>query len=262
MSDAGGSRRLLARIPPLRGLLPLVVFLAAWQALGPERSAYFPPPESWAASIASLIHTGRLAPALASTLFTFAGGLGIACVLGGALGLLIGRALVARRLFGPLLEFCRGLPPPVVVPLAVLLLGYAESLKLLIVVWVAVWPILLNVSAASGAVEPLLVDVSRTFHLNPVATLWKIVVPAALPAFLLGVRVALPLAIIITLLVEMVTMLPGIGSLIVSAQREYRSAEVYGLLVLVGLIGFALNSLFTVLEAAVLRRWPPPADAT
>jgi ABC-type nitrate/sulfonate/bicarbonate transport system permease component len=249
--------RALAGLPPMRGLLPLVVGLAVWQALGPERSPYVPRPSAWWNSIHAMILSGKLWPALASTLATFALALVIAGALGAVLGVLIGRSPIARRTLGPLFEFCRGLPPPVIVPVAVLLLGYAESLKLLVVTWVAIWPILLNVASATSLVDTLLLDVARTFRLSRVETLRKIVLPAVIPAFLLGMRVAVPLAIIITLLVEMVTSLPGIGSLIVIAQRQFRSADVYGLLVVVGLMGFILNNLFVVAEQVVLRRWPP-----
>lgn len=252
-------RRRFASLPPLRGLLPLVLFLAVWQAIDPRGSAYFPPPSAWWVSIVALVHNGRLFPALASTLLTIVLGMVIACVVGSAVGLLIGTSPAARRTLGPLLEFCRVLPPPVIVPIAVLLLGYAQSLKLLIVVWVAAWPVLLNVAAAAALVDPLLHEVSRSFRLDRLAWLRKIVLPSTIPAFLLGVRVAVPLAIIITLLVEMMTMLPGVGSLIVTAQREFRSAEVYGLFVLVGLMGFVLNNCFVLIEARLLRRWPPQA---
>jgi ABC-type nitrate/sulfonate/bicarbonate transport system permease component len=251
---------LLSGLPALRGLLPLVLLLAAWQALGPHGSPYFPPPSTWWTGVATLARAGRLMPALSSTLLTFVLAIAIACILGGATGILIGRSAAARRALGPLLEFCRGLPPPVIVPVAVLVLGYVEGLKLVIVVSVAVWPILLNTAAATGALSELLGDVTRTLRLGRLATLRKIVVPAAIPAFLVGVRGAVPLAIIITLLVEMITSLPGIGSLIVLSQRQFRSAEVYGLLVLVGLLGFALNNLFVVIEGLVLRRWPPRAS--
>ena len=103
---------------------------------------------------------------------------------------------------------------------------------------------------------------SRSLRLKRVASLRKIVAPFVIPPFLVGLRIAVPLAIIITLLVEMITMLPGIGSLIVTAQRDFRSAEVYGLLVLVGLIGFLLNSFVVVIEDLLLRRYPPRAHRT
>ena len=250
---------LLASLPPLRGLLPLGLFLAAWQAINPQNSPFFPPPSAWWASMVTMSASGRLWPAVYSTLLSFVGAIAIACLIGGAGGILLGRSPAARRALGPLLEFCRGLPPPVVVPVAVLLLGYVEGLKIVIVVLVAVWPILLNTASAAGALSDLLADVSRTLRLGRAATLRKIVIPAAVPAFLVGIRGAVPLAIIITLLVEMITSLPGIGSLIVLSQRQFRSSEVYGLLVLVGLIGFALNSLFVVIEGMVLQRWPPRA---
>lgn len=249
----------IAALPPLRGVLPLVLLLILWQLIAPQRSPYFPPPDRWWASLAILVANGKLYPALAATVLTFAFGIAIACVLGGALGLVVGVSHRARRALGPLLEFCRALPPPVIVPVAVLLLGYAESLKILVVIWVAIWPILLNVATAAGRVDPLLRDVSRSFRLTPLAALSKIVAPSVLPPFLTGLRIAVPLAIVITLLVEMITMLPGIGSLIVTAQRDFRSAEVYGLLVLVGLIGFVLNNIFVVVEEMLLRRFPPHA---
>jgi ABC-type nitrate/sulfonate/bicarbonate transport system permease component len=252
-----GLGRVLAGLPPIRGVLPLVLLLAVWQALDPQHSPYFPPPSAWWVSIVALLGQGKLLPALGSTLLTALLGLILACLLGGIMGILLGRSRRADRALGPLLEFCRCLPPPAIVPVAVLLLGYAQGLKLLVVVWVAVWPILLNSASATSAIEPLLVDVSRSFRLNRIAALRKIVVPSILPSFLLGVRVAVPLAIIMTLLVEMVTMLPGVGSLIVAAQRHYQSAAVYGLLVLIGLIGFVLNNIFVVVESALLSRWPP-----
>ena len=170
---------------------------------------------------------------------------------------MIGRSRAARRALGPLLEFCRGLPPPVIVPVAVLVLGYVESLKLVIVVLVAVWPILLNTAAATAASVRTARSRCRTRSGSAVSPrLRKIVVPSAVPAFLVGVRGAVPLAIIITLLVEMLTSLPGIGSLIVISQRQFHSAEVYGLLVVVGLVGFVLG-VFVMIEGVLLSRWPP-----
>jgi ABC-type nitrate/sulfonate/bicarbonate transport system permease component len=252
--------QLMAVLRYLRGLLPLILGLGIWQAFGPAKSPYFPRPSEWFDSIVFLERSGKLWSALAATVTTFFIGVALACLIGFTVGILIGRSRVLRRALGPLLEFCRGLPPPVLVPVAVLLLGYAESLKLLVVVWVSIWPILLNTTTATGLVDELLLDVSRTFHFGPITTVRKIVVPAVIPPFLLGVRIAIPLAIIITLLVEMLTSLPGIGSLIVTSQRQFRSAEVYGLLALVGVFGLLVNAVFGAIEQKVLKRWPPMAQ--
>src|ERR1700739_4844661 len=252
--------RLRFGLPALRGLLPLILLLAVWQIIDPQRSPYFPPPSAWWVALTGLARTGRLATAVGATLTTFALAIVLACVIGGLFGLLLGRSRSARRALGPLFEFCRGLPPPVIVPVAVLLLGYVQSLKLVIVVLVAVWPILLNTASATASLSELLVEVSQTMRLGRLATLAKIVIPAGGAAFLVGVRSAVPLAIIITLLVEMLTSLPGIGSLIVISQRQFHAAEVYGLLVIVGLVGFVLNGVFVMIEGALLSRWPPRAS--
>ena len=74
---------------------------------------------------------------------------------------------------------------------------------------------------------------------------------------LLGIRIAIPLALVVTLLAEMLTSLPGIGALMIRSQRNFQSSEVYALLVLVGLFGFVVNDLFAVIEGVIMRRWPP-----
>jgi len=71
--------------------------------------------------------------------------------------------------------------------------------------------------------------------------------------------VALPIAVILTVLVEMLGSNVGIGSLLIDAQREYRSADAFGLLFIVGIFGYVLNALFTWLGSFFLRRWPEAA---
>jgi ABC-type nitrate/sulfonate/bicarbonate transport system permease component len=249
-------RRAAAEIPPARGLAPLVAVLAAWQVLAPGPSAYFPAPFEWWKAAVALWNSGGLGPAFAATVTTFAAGLAIAGAVGAASGLAIGVSRPVARALGPLLEFMRAIPPPVTVPVAALLIGYGLTLKLTVVVLSAVWPVLLNTASAAARVEPLLVDVARTFRLPPVRWIGQIVAPSTVPSLLLGIRVAIPLAIVVTLLVEMLTSLLGVGALMIQAQRNFQSAQVYALLVMVGSFGFVVNGLFAVVEAIVLRRWP------
>lgn len=240
-----------------KGLLPLLVLLLIWQAIGSDNSPYFPRPGSWLTAIHTLAASGRLVPALAATATTCVVCLLAATVLGFVLGLAFGRSRTAQTFFAPTLEALGGLPPPLLLPILVLLIGYSETMKITAVIWVAVWPILFNVASASARMEPLLLDVSRALHLPRSVRLRAVLVPAVVPELMIGIRVAIPMTIIIVLLVEMLTGLPGIGALIVGSQRQFRSAEVYGLLSLIGLIGLALNTAFELLEGRLLRRWPP-----
>ena len=184
-------------------------------------------------------------------------GIATATIVGGAIGLLIGISRRAHRALAPMLEFLRAIPPPAIVPLAILFLGYDERMKLLVVALAALWPILLNTTSAAERINPVLLDVARTFRLGTLDRLRRIVIPTVVPALLLGVRVALPLAIVVTLLVEILTSIDGVGALMIRAQRNFQSGQVYGLLMIVGLFGYLVNSLFAVIEALIMRTRPP-----
>lgn len=254
-------RLLAGNLPPARGLLPLICLVGAWELLQRGPSPYFPAPSSWWDTTLPLLLGGQLLPAFAATVETFLAGLALAVAGGLLLGLLVGVSQRARRMLGPLLEFMRAIPPPTTVPVAVLLLGYDTSMQLTVIVLAAIWPIMLNTAAAASQIDPLLLDVARSFRLSAIDRLRKIVIPSAVPAALIGIRIAIPLAIVVTLLTEMLTSLPGIGALMITAQRNFQSGQVYGLLILVGLFGFVVNAGFAMIEAIILRRWPPRAGA-
>ncbi len=248
---------LLANLPPLRGLLPLALLLIVWQIVQPGPSPYFPGPVEWWRAGLRLAHRTDLAAAFLSTASTFLIGLLLAIVIGAIVGVLIGASALMNRALNPLLEFMRAIPPPATVPVAALLIGYNESMKLLVVVLAAFWPILLNTATAVRQIDPLLVEVARTFRLSRWETTRRITIPSIVPALLLGIRVAIPLTIILALLVEMLTSLPGIGALMIQSQRNFQSSEVYALLVLIGLFGLVVNDVFVVIETVILRSWPP-----
>jgi ABC-type nitrate/sulfonate/bicarbonate transport system permease component len=254
---AGQLRAALAHLPPARGLLPLVLLLVLWQLLQGGPSPYFPGPAQWWKATTLLFDRERLLAAFGATTLSFLAGLVLAIVIGSALGVLVGISRRIDRALQPLLEFMRAIPPPVTVPLASLLIGYSESMKLTVIALAGLWPILLNAASAVRGIDPLLLDVARSFRLTTWQRMNRITLPAIVPSLLLGIRVAIPLAIVVTLLVEMLTSLPGVGALMIRSQRNYQSSEVYALLVLVGLFGFVVNDLFAVIEGVIMRRWPP-----
>jgi ABC-type nitrate/sulfonate/bicarbonate transport system permease component len=250
-------RRLTQFMPPVRGFAPLVVLLVAWEVIQRGPSPNFPRPSLWWTAIVNLASSGALRPAVEATLWTFVAGLALGCVAGFAFGLLIGTSTTVRQWSSMLLEFLRALPPPVTIPIAVLIAGYSPSMKIAVIAITASWPVLLNTVTGVANIRSLLFDVARSLRLTRVESLWTIVIPATIPDFLLGVRVALSIAIITTLLVEMFTGLPGIGVLMILGQRAYDSAQVFGLLAIVGVLAYLLGLIFAVAEGGVLLRWPP-----
>lgn len=244
----------MTRGTPIRGLIPLAALLALWQLLGDPASPYFPPPATWIDGITPLVATGTLWPAVGETTSTFLLGLTIATVIGALLGTLVGASRPVDRALSPSLEFLRALPAAALVPVAALILGYTTQMKLVVVVLPATWPILLTCRTARRALSPVLLDTPRTLGLSTWDRAVKVLTPALLPAVLLGVRVAAPLALIITLLVEIVTRMNGLGAALGTAQANFLSAQVYGLLTIAGLLGYAVNWTVTRTETRVSHR--------
>jgi ABC-type nitrate/sulfonate/bicarbonate transport system permease component len=224
--------------------------------MGSEASPYFPPPSTWLPALARLSHDGALWPALAATVVTVTVALGVATVLGALLGCLVGASPRADRALGPIFEVSRATPPAVMVPVATLLLGYGGTMKVTVVTLAAIWAVLLNTRAGVKQMDPVLLDTARMLRLRRLDRIGKVILPALIPSIFLGVRVAAPIALVITLLVEILTQVPGLGGLIATAQRTFRSPEVYGLVVVAGLISLSLNALVAALETYVFRNRP------
>ena len=246
--------------PPLRGLLPLVVFLSAWQVAAPRLSPFFPAPSSWAQALWELWKSGVLLPAAGATFRTFVLGLAAATLLGTLLGLAVGASAGVDRALQPTLESARAMPPAAVVPIATLLLGFTATMKVAVVTSAAIWSILLNTRSGVRQLDPVLLEMARSLQLSRLNRVRKVTLPALLPAIFLGVRVAAPVALVITLLVEILTQVNGVGALIALSQRNYQFARGYGLILLAGLFSLLVNALVSALESRLLRHRPRPEE--
>lgn len=236
----------------MQGMLPLIALLLFWQVLGDPRSPYFPPPSTWAAALIDRTSAGDLLPALLMTFQSVAAALVLATALGVGIGGVIGASPRLARCLGPILEFLRTLPPPTIVPVATLIIGVDERMKLFVIVFAALWPVLLNTTSGVRSLHPTLLEAARSLQLGAIARVTKIFLPALLPSILTGVRVAAPLAIIVSLLAEMLTLMPGLGALLLMAQRNFNAAEVFGLLAVVGSFGFIINAALAAFESWAL----------
>lgn len=235
------------------GLLPLAVGLAIWQMIGNPDSPYLPPPSTWVSAVADLWDSGQLQPGLRATAEAFFISLAIASVLGSVIGMMIGRSRLAFRTTGPLFEFCRAMPAAAVVPLAVIFGGYTSRMEVAVVVFAAVWPILLTVQKGAQLLPATRVELAASLRLRRRETIMKILVPSMVPWISLGIRIAAPIVLIVVLLVEILTQITGLGGTLASAQHNFASAEVYGVLAIACILGFLTNILVAVVDMMLGR---------
>jgi len=259
MSSEKTSRRTVkrpihaGRVAPIHGLIPLVVGLVLWQVIARDGSGYFPPPSAWVEALVGLWVSGQLGGAILNTLGSFLIALVVSSVLGAVLGIALGRSRTIDRLLGPAFEFARTMPSGALVPVAVLLIGYTESMKLLVVVATAIWPVLLATRTGARQLSPERLEVARMLRLGRWSSFRKITLPSLTPSIILGVQIAAPIVLIIVLVVEVITQVSGLGREMALAQGTFHSAAVYGVVALTGILGLIVNGAVGGLARVIKR---------
>jgi ABC-type nitrate/sulfonate/bicarbonate transport system permease component len=232
---------ILSRSAPPTGLLPVAIALGTWQLLGRANSRTFPPPRRWAEALTKLYLHDRLTDAVLSTLTTFALALVAATVVGAVIGTTIGFHAGIDRAAAPVLDMLASVPGAAVVPLAILALGTTQLTSVAVVALAAVWPILHNSATAARAIPSVRLEAARTLSLNRLQRWRSVVLPSVAPGILLGVRVAASMALIVTLLVDVLGTGDGIGRLLIERQQHFDAAGAWGLLFVVGVLGYMIS---------------------
>ncbi len=151
----------------------------------------FPPFSRVMESLWNLIVTGKILGILLPSLERMAWGYVLALLLGLAGGIVMGYFSAAYHLFEPLTEFLRPIPSPAYVPIAILFLGLGNEMKIWVIAFSSLFPILLSTTSGVRAVDVIQIDTARTFGARPGMILWKVVLPSASPQILTGMRVSL-----------------------------------------------------------------------
>jgi sulfonate transport system permease protein len=238
----------------------LAAVLALWWAAshgGWISRVFLPTPEATLASLREGLADGELAAFTAATAWRMVLGWLLASAAGVLLGVFIGVSATARAFLQPMLEFIRPLPASALLPLAIAIFGLSPAMVLSVVAFGAMWPVLLGTIHGLTSVEPRLQEVARCLDLSRAATVWKIGLPNALPDILSGMRLALTVALIVSVVGEMIASQTGLGQAILLAARAFRASELFAGIVLLGLIGLASNALLALAERQWLQ-WQRP----
>lgn len=235
------------------GFLLLVVLL--WEAAGRYgwiHELFFPPATKILVSFIHIILSGEIFGHIGVSLWRAGLGYLLAALIAISLGVLMGYWKSAYEAFELVVELLRAVPPPAIIPVAILFLGIGNPMKVFIILFSCAFPILINTMDGVRSVDPVLIRTARTFGLGQGRLIWKVVIPAASPFIMTGLRIALAIALILVVISEMVGATSGIGYFILDAQRSFRIPQMYAGMLVLALLGYALNRCFLVADAYLM----------
>ena len=245
------------------GFVLIAVLLVAWEYASAMRlidPVSMPRVSLIAAAWLKTLNGGPLLQAVLPTLGRIFAGFALAAVIAVPLGLLMGSIPLVYRLLEPATELIRPIPSSAYIPVAILFLGIDNEMKVFVIVIACLFPILLNTYGGVRGIDPVLIDTGRTFGLSRAKALWQIVLPAALPNVLTGMRISLGIALIVAVVAEMITGNSGIGFFILDMQRVFRVPEMFAGIFTLGVLGFAINFIFLKIEGRLLHWRGTPAE--
>jgi ABC-type nitrate/sulfonate/bicarbonate transport system permease component len=237
------------------GVILILLLLALWQfsALYVMDTPTWPPVTRIFQAWVSDLLDGTLITNLVATFWRQMLGYWLAVVLGIGVGLAMGYFRVAYNLLEPLIEVFRPIPGPAYLPVLVLFVGIGDEMKVVLILVASLFPILLNTYSGVRAIDPVQFDTARTLGLTTAQTLREIVLPAALPQILTGMRISLAISLILAILSEMIVSNDGLGYFTLLAERTFKVPDMYAGIFTLAMFGYALNRLFLFGEARLIR---------
>ncbi|WP_433519513.1 ABC transporter permease [Nonomuraea sp. CA-143628] len=251
-------------------VLPGPAALIAWE--GAARTAgllYFPPPTAIAARAYHLWFAGPVSRAfltdqaladLLPSLARLALGWTLAAALGLAAGLALGLLPVVAALADPLIHIGRSIPPPALLPLFLAALPIGTPTQLATILSGVIWPILINTVDGVRSVERAYLDAAHVFRLGRRRRLLSVIVPAAAPKILAGLRLSVSLALIMMVVGELVASTEGLGYRLQEAAGALDVTAMWAVIVLLGVLGITGNACFLLIQHRLLQpghRTPP-----
>ena len=240
--------RFLGWIIPM-GILLAWELLARLEVLPPN---WFPAPTAIAKTIYEMAVNGDLWKHVGITMARVVVGFLVGASLGTLLGAVTGYFPIARKLLDPLLQSLRSVPSIAWVPLFLLWLGIQESSKIALISLGAFFPVYLNLSVAMRHVDSKLLEVGKLYRLSSFEMVRRLILPAVLPEYIVGLRSGLGLAWMFVVAAELLGASSGIGYLMVDGQMTGRAAIILGSVLLFAVCGKATDWVMSATGAKLL----------
>jgi ABC-type nitrate/sulfonate/bicarbonate transport system permease component len=238
--------------------LPVAIVVAWWLLSKNSTSPYFPSLSRIVQAFVDAWLFARFFRDLVPSVSRFVSGL----IIGSCLGLVVGTLMGLLPRFGrdlsPITEFVRAIPSAALVPLGLITLGVGYWMETSIISLAIFFPILVSTTAGVRSVDPVNLQVARSYGLTFSQRLWRVSIPAATPQIFAGAKIAIAFGLAATVIANMVASDSGLGFFIVDAQTSFNLPKMWAGLVMIGLLGFLANAGFLLVEHRVLawhRGW-------
>jgi ABC-type nitrate/sulfonate/bicarbonate transport system permease component len=186
-------------------------------------------------------------------------GFAIAVVVGIAVGIPLGLSPRGRRAAMPHIEYWRAMPPPALLPISIILVhSIGDRQKIAFIAFFCIFPVLLNTIDGVRGIDPILIDTARSYGVPWYDRIRRLVLPAALPQIVAGMRNSLSLAVIMMVLSEYFSSTSGVGYVLLISKNTFQLVPMWAAIVLIGVLGYVLNVLFLLAERRLLawhRGW-------
>lgn len=233
-------------------IISLIAMLTLWQIVGSQIDPIlFTTPVAVCKAAVKMIGSGELWQYLAPSLVVFVYGLALAAVAGISIGLALARYRVLDAAFDIYITFLYSTPMVALVPLIVLWAGFDTTAKVIILFLFAFFPLVINTYQGVKNVDKRLLEVGKAFRCSERQLWTNIIIPAALPFIITGLRLAVGRALIGMVLADLYTAISGIGYLIVRTASTFQIDRMFVPIVTLGLLGVLSTALLRLLEKRV-----------
>ncbi len=241
--------------------VPIVLLAILWAWTNQSDTFYYPPLSDVFEKFGDTWIFERFGSDVWPSLRRMGIGYVVAVVIAIAAGIVLGSSRTLRRATAPIVEFLRSIPPPALLPFAIVVIGVGDDMKIFIIAFVCLWPVLLNTIDGINGIDPTLRDIARVYGISGRDRLLRMTLPAASPQIFAGMRLSLSLAVILMVISEMVASTNGIGFFVLQSQRSFAIPEMWSGILLLGILGYVLNLVFVIVERRVLA-WHRGAKAS
>jgi NitT/TauT family transport system permease protein len=255
-ADRRPARRSAAPRKVVRGLLGVLALCAVLEAVsraGIVRPEFLPPFSTVLWNAVLVWGQEEFRADVLSTLLSYLVGMLIAIGIAVPVGIVFGLFEPVYRASRAVVELIRPIPPIALIPLLILLLGTGFEMKLVVVVFATIWPILFNTMYGVHDVDPLAKEMARSFGISRGGVVRRVVIPAAAPFIATGIRISSSIALIVVITVELIAGgAEGVGAFIARSRAAGTEVEdVYAGTLIAGFLGLVINLVLGGAE----RRW-------